>query len=120
MALIACPECASEISDKAVSCPQCGCPISADSKVVVYGYTQQFAMNPKVSVFLDGEQVGQVGQGERLEIDLTEDAEVSFKCNMRKAKVRVPSGELTNVKLSWNRITGKMVAQVVDTVTPAR
>lgn len=27
MALIKCPECGKEISDKAVSCPQCGCPI---------------------------------------------------------------------------------------------
>ena len=28
MALIKCPECGSEISDKAMSCPRCGCPIS--------------------------------------------------------------------------------------------
>lgn len=29
MALINCPECGKEISDKAPSCPNCGCPISA-------------------------------------------------------------------------------------------
>ena len=28
MALIRCPECGKEISDKASSCPNCGCPIS--------------------------------------------------------------------------------------------
>lgn len=28
MALISCPECATQVSDKAVSCPSCGCPIS--------------------------------------------------------------------------------------------
>ncbi len=27
MALINCPECGKEISDKATSCPSCGCPI---------------------------------------------------------------------------------------------
>lgn len=27
MALIRCPECGKEISDKAVSCPNCGCPM---------------------------------------------------------------------------------------------
>lgn len=27
MALIKCPECGKEISDKAVSCPNCGCPL---------------------------------------------------------------------------------------------
>lgn len=28
MALINCPECGTEISDKAISCPKCGCPIN--------------------------------------------------------------------------------------------
>lgn len=31
MALINCPECEKEISDKAVSCPNCGCPINEQS-----------------------------------------------------------------------------------------
>jgi TM2 domain-containing membrane protein YozV len=29
MALIGCPECSTQVSDKAISCPSCGCPISA-------------------------------------------------------------------------------------------
>src|SRR5512147_1382617 len=33
MALIKCPECASEISDKAASCPKCGYPIASGSPV---------------------------------------------------------------------------------------
>lgn len=32
MALISCPECEKEISDKASSCPSCGVPISDDVK----------------------------------------------------------------------------------------
>jgi len=28
MPLIACPECKREVSDRAASCPQCGCPLS--------------------------------------------------------------------------------------------
>lgn len=31
MALMNCPECGKEISDKAVSCPSCGCPINQQS-----------------------------------------------------------------------------------------
>jgi len=31
MALINCPECNSEVSDKAISCPKCGCPIASPS-----------------------------------------------------------------------------------------
>jgi TRAP-type C4-dicarboxylate transport system permease small subunit len=34
MALIKCPECDSEISDKAPSCPKCGYPIAKDFKTV--------------------------------------------------------------------------------------
>ncbi len=30
MALIKCPECGKDISDKAVSCPNCGCPIGQE------------------------------------------------------------------------------------------
>ena len=29
MALIKCPECGREVSDRAQACPQCGCPIAA-------------------------------------------------------------------------------------------
>lgn len=31
MALIKCPECGKKISDRAASCPQCGCPIDSNS-----------------------------------------------------------------------------------------
>ena len=31
MALINCPECATQISDKATPCPKCGCPISREN-----------------------------------------------------------------------------------------
>lgn len=30
MALIKCPECEKEISDKAPACPHCGCPLTDD------------------------------------------------------------------------------------------
>lgn len=40
MALIKCPECSKEISDKAVSCPNCGFPISENKNCVDKGNTQ--------------------------------------------------------------------------------
>ena len=36
MALIKCPECNKEISDKAISCPQCGCPINFINNYCIY------------------------------------------------------------------------------------
>ena len=35
MALILCPECDKEISDKAASCPGCGAPISSDDNAAL-------------------------------------------------------------------------------------
>ena len=37
MAIIACPECTSEVSDKAPSCPKCGTPIAAAAEVRAVG-----------------------------------------------------------------------------------
>lgn len=31
MALIKCPECGTEVSDKAAACPKCGCPIAEEN-----------------------------------------------------------------------------------------
>lgn len=118
MALIDCPECGNEVSDKAPTCPRCGVPIHVESKVVVYGYTQQFAINPKVSVFWNGQPVGAVKKGDALQFDIDKDGEVSFKCNMRKASVHASAGRVNSIKLSWDRITGKLIPQVVNSVTP--
>jgi len=39
MALILCAECNKQISNKAVACPQCGCPLSeTDKAITVNGY----------------------------------------------------------------------------------
>lgn len=39
MALIKCSECGKEISDKAITCIHCGCPINNEKyKIVLLGY----------------------------------------------------------------------------------
>ncbi len=37
MAIIACPECGSSVSDKAPTCPQCGCPIAQTREQTAIG-----------------------------------------------------------------------------------
>lgn len=48
MALIKCSECGNEVSDKATSCPKCGCPIVAFNKVTEIGNRKQEPI-PKIS-----------------------------------------------------------------------
>ena len=89
------------------------------SKVVVHGYTQLFAFNTTVHVFWKGAPVGSVKKGGSISFDIEEDGEVSFKSSLRQASVFVEAGRVTNIKITWNRITGKMVPRVVDAGTPA-
>jgi hypothetical protein len=117
MALIACPECGKEVADKAPTCPNCGVPIFRESKVVVVGYTQQFAIQPKVHVSWNGARIGAVKKGESISFDISTSGEVSFTCYFRSASVPVQAGRVTNIKLAWDRVTGRMIPQVVDVIT---
>jgi len=115
MALIKCSECGKEISDKAKMCVNCGNPISNnESKLIIYGYTDSYLINPPVKIFLNDKEVGQVAKGQMFELELKQDSVILFKCNMRKAKLDVKSGKITKVKITWNRLTGQMIPQIID------
>ena len=117
MALINCSECGKEVSDKAKACPNCGCPINEEkkeSKVMIYGYTESYIFNPKVKIFINDQEVGSVAKGQLFEMNIDRDTEIVFKCNMRKSSIIAKAGQITKVKLSWNRITGQLVPQIID------
>lgn len=120
MALIKCSECGKEVSDKAESCPNCGNPINKESKLMVYGYSESYMMNPKVKVFINGVEVGRVAKGQLFEYDIKEDCEVTFKASLRKATFSIKAGRVTKIKLAWNRLTGQLVPEIVDYNTPGQ
>lgn len=88
-------------------------PTGGESQVVVHGCTQRLLINPEVRVFWNGERVGSVGKGGRITFDIDGDGEVSFRASRRTASLRVPAGQVTEIKISWHRITGKMIPQIV-------
>lgn len=77
MALIKCPECGKEVSERAVSCPNCGCPIATvqKSKVVKIkmppgeDLTILFAPTLTVSIGLSEVWSGKPGQTASFELD---------------------------------------------------
>ncbi len=74
MALIKCPECGKEISDKATACIQCGCPIKTSNlvKIKIQNCDWTTFMQPEsVSIFSNGNLLwsGQTGQVVTLNID---------------------------------------------------
>lgn len=72
MALIKCPECGKEISDKAAACPNCGTPI-ADKKIPVH-FERKRAFGGSANtgtVYVDGNAVGSAGNGASFDVMLT-------------------------------------------------
>lgn len=57
MALIKCPECGKEISDKATACPNCGMPLKRGDRgtydVTITREKQWYLINPKMKVTVD-------------------------------------------------------------------
>lgn len=68
MALIKCSECGKDISDKANTCPNCGCPIEKEKKKIRIVKNGGLAL--RCNVFIDNQAVGQIGIGSQKSIEL--------------------------------------------------
>lgn len=68
MALIKCSECGKEISDKASTCLNCGCPIEKEKKKVRIIKSGGLAL--RCSVFIDNQPIGQIGVGSNKSIEI--------------------------------------------------
>lgn len=114
MALIKCPECGNEISDKAKSCPHCGYA-QEESKVVIYGLTQM-VVGGALKIFVDNELKATVDKGEKIEIPIDRDCTITARCgiNPMEGKVDVKQGKTTVIKYKYNRITGGFIPCVDD------
>lgn len=66
MALIICKECGAEVSDKAVSCVKCGCPIKMpDTTISVRASSEFVGFACSYAIYdEDGEQVAKLKPGE--------------------------------------------------------
>ena len=72
MALIKCPECGREISDKAASCPNCGTPIGNKKIPVHFERKKSFIGSANTgSVVIDGVTVGSAASGASFDVMLT-------------------------------------------------
>ncbi len=75
MALILCPECGKEISDKAKACPNCGMPLSEEMQgtfdVIIKREYQFYLINPALNLLVDGEDEYKVKNGESIVVPMT-------------------------------------------------
>ncbi len=117
---IKCPSCGSpnieQIDTDKYQCPYCGktfssASVKSTSKVVnIHGYTQWFAVNPDVKVTINGQLVGNVGKGGLLQIQMEAPCQIKFDCNMRSANINVDPNIDTDIYISWDRISGGLLA----------
>lgn len=84
MAMIQCPECGREISDKASTCPGCGAPVQKPGCTVRFERPRAILVGTAVSgtVYIDGQRAGSVANGASFEVFLPYgEHSVSFESN---------------------------------------
>lgn len=118
MALIQCPECGVNVSEKAEKCIHCGCPLdsanhNSNGTLVVYGYTGWFLVKPKLKIYLNGKYIGDVSQKAKTkEIPITEPTIVEIKCGIRSTMVRLFSNKRNEIYTEFDRTTGNIMAEL--------
>ncbi|MDR1753837.1 MAG: zinc ribbon domain-containing protein [Eubacterium sp.] len=78
------------------------------SEAVVSSYSNAYIINSKIKVFCNGQLLGLLGRNESISIPIQNDSILDFKCFFRKAKIAVKKGEYRELKLEFNRGTGKL------------
>lgn len=116
-----CEKCGKELREGVKFCPGCGKAVANNGgqvpvvsngkgKLVVYGYTQWFAVKPKVDILKNGIKVAEVYPSAKAEIDIEQDCSITFKCMFRTAVVQAKAGITQEIQLSFDRITGDILA----------
>lgn len=124
MALIKCPECGTEVSDKAATCPKCAYPIkqSAEEQIVEMSFdcvSGQVFNNSCYVYGLDGSTLGQCRQGDTISIKCTSPMTVKVKMSgcFGQPTVEVHPGKMYQVSITG---MGKVRVQEVSRIRPPK
>lgn len=113
MALIKCPECGKEISDKAAICPNCGMPLRREDRgtydVVITREKQWFLVNPKIKITVDSSDEYILKNDSSITIPLTTGSHtIMFSLGVRKTQTDIDVTENMNINVKCNRATGEI------------
>lgn len=83
-------------------------------QVMVYGYTETYAANPDVDIFIDDNIVARVGHNSMVPVYISNPCELKFKCSLsfRTTKCYAHPGDV--VVLSVSRMSGKLSATLTS------
>lgn len=113
MALIKCPECGKEISDKAAACPNCGMPLRREDRgtydVVITREKQWYLVNPKMKVTVDAADEYTLENNSSITIPLTTGPHtILFSSSIRKTQTDIDVTENMNITVKFNRASGEI------------
>ena len=122
MALIKCPECGTEVSDKAVACPRCAYPLQSEQipKVIEMSFdtvSGQIFNNSCIVYDMSGNELARCRQGDTISINCDKPMSVQVKMSgcFGKPIVEVEPGGLYQVSITG---MGKVRVQKVSRIRP--
>lgn len=78
--------------------------------LTIHGYTEKFAINSDIGIYINGVKVGIASRNAITYLDISGTTTLLFKCGMTTGTVTVTAGETTDVLLSIDRFRGKVLA----------
>lgn len=83
-------------------------------KVMVYGYTESYAVNPDVDIFIVNNMVGKVGHNSMVPVYISKPCELKFKCSLSFGTTQCFAHPGDVVVLSLSRMSGKLSATLTS------
>ena len=140
MVLIKCPECGKEISDKAISCPNCGLPLRREDRgtynIHIKREKQWFLINPLVNIQVDSSEDYKLKSGEEItipatigmhnilfslgprktmaNIEIKEDMEIIVRLNGGSSELEVSGYGITTTNNSPTVSVGVSIGGIID------
>ena len=116
-----CFKCGAQIPDESVFCSKCGTKVQASPEPVAQTYaltfdraSQVYVANPPIKVVIDGSIRFSVDNGKTERVDLAPGPhKVELSGSIRSTKVDVDLQRDTVIKISFSRLSGKLVAEVI-------
>lgn len=117
-----CSNCGKEILNNSKYCQHCGSEIPStpqaesqqpnikQGKVIIHSYEEVYGVNPNVKIYKDGELIASLPKANTFEYSITEPTTLTFKCSIRTARVTVYPNSNTEIRLMFDRFSGKLLA----------
>lgn len=122
-----CRKCGINIPNDSSFCPSCGSPVMSDTSssssavtqrpeytLTIDRASQMYLINPPIKATIDGSIRLNIENGQTASINISAgNHTIEFKSSFRSTSLDIQISGDTLIEVSWNRITGKLVANVV-------